>query len=220
VSLKDPSSSTGPIPWRKAAALLIGLAALFPVATWIAWSPFPYGTELLNLVGIGPICLAPFAALLVPFGLVLALFARWRRLGLRIAVFSASWAVGTFAGIWLSLPIQRAACLRTTVNAVPLVEAIHAFEAQERRPPSSLQELVPKHLSLVPSTGIGSHPKFRFQSADGTSLVMGDRWALHIQPPQVVFGFDRMFYVPSKAYPQRGYGGWIERVGDWAYVHE
>jgi len=29
-----------------------------------------------------------------------------------------------------------------------------------------------------------------------------------------------MLYFPKKDYPEKGYGGSLERVGDWAYVHE
>ncbi len=29
-----------------------------------------------------------------------------------------------------------------------------------------------------------------------------------------------VLYFPNRNYPQHGYGGWLEPVGDWAYVHE
>jgi hypothetical protein len=32
--------------------------------------------------------------------------------------------------------------------------------------------------------------------------------------------WDLFYYVPGLVYPERGHGGHIERIGDWAYVHE
>ncbi len=45
-------------------------------------------------------------------------------------------------------------------------------------------------------------------------------WALQVLPPVFGVGFDLMLYFPKQDYPENGYGGWLERVGDWAYVHE
>jgi hypothetical protein len=32
--------------------------------------------------------------------------------------------------------------------------------------------------------------------------------------------FDRFLYFPLQNYPEDGYGGSLERIGDWAYLHE
>ena len=32
--------------------------------------------------------------------------------------------------------------------------------------------------------------------------------------------FDCFVYWPERNYPEHMYGGWVERMGDWAYVHE
>jgi hypothetical protein len=32
--------------------------------------------------------------------------------------------------------------------------------------------------------------------------------------------FDQFYFIPSRDYPMSGLGGAIERVEDWAYVHE
>jgi hypothetical protein len=32
--------------------------------------------------------------------------------------------------------------------------------------------------------------------------------------------WDMFLYFPKQNYPKAGYGGWLERIEDWAYVHE
>ena len=38
--------------------------------------------------------------------------------------------------------------------------------------------------------------------------------------PNGIMDFDVFFYWPSETYPDAIYGGVVERIGDWAYVHE
>jgi hypothetical protein len=38
--------------------------------------------------------------------------------------------------------------------------------------------------------------------------------------PSGAINFDQFMYFPNRNYPEQGFGGWIERIGDWAYVHE
>ena len=45
-------------------------------------------------------------------------------------------------------------------------------------------------------------------------------WVLVVFTPGGGINFDRMLYFPKQNYPRSGYGGGIERVRDWAYVHE
>jgi hypothetical protein len=35
-----------------------------------------------------------------------------------------------------------------------------------------------------------------------------------------VLNWDTFIYFPNQRYPDVGYGGWIERIDRWAYVHE
>jgi len=48
----------------------------------------------------------------------------------------------------------------------------------------------------------------------------GNAWILQVYCPGPVKNFDTFLYFPNLNYPKEGYGGLIERVGDWAYVHE
>jgi hypothetical protein len=46
-----------------------------------------------------------------------------------------------------------------------------------------------------------------------------DAWALDVPIP-FGRGFDRAIYLPGGRYPDKGWGGAVVRVGDWAYVWE
>lgn len=45
-------------------------------------------------------------------------------------------------------------------------------------------------------------------------------WELRIRCPLGGINWDVFFYWPSEDYPDEIYGGVVERIGDWAYVHE
>jgi hypothetical protein len=74
--------------------------------------------------------------------------------------------------------------------------------------------------ALVPGTGIGAYPAYEYVAGEEALESYGDRWALVVFTPSGGINFDRFYYIPSRQYPEQGLGGVIERVGDWAYVHE
>jgi len=41
-----------------------------------------------------------------------------------------------------------------------------------------------------------------------------------IETPSGGFNWDIFIYFPSQNYPEYKYGGFLEKVEDWAYVHE
>ena len=45
-------------------------------------------------------------------------------------------------------------------------------------------------------------------------------WVLYIDTPSGGINFDMFMYFPNQNSPKTGYGGVLERIGDWAYVHE
>lgn len=103
----------------------------------------------------------------------------------------------------------------------PLIQAIKQFEQDQGVPPKELVELVPDYLSAVPDTGIRACPEYRYYSGDiARKQYAGNPWVLWFPAPVFGVGFDEMLYFPKQNYPKRGYGGSLERVADWAYVHE
>ena len=75
-------------------------------------------------------------------------------------------------------------------------------------------------LAEVPTTGIGAFPEFLYETGDSAGRYRGNPWVLIVTPPNHPIGFDTLMYFPRQDYPARGYGGSVERVGAWGYVHE
>lgn len=195
-------------------------ALLWPLTTAWAWSSLPGGEFTLNLVGMPSLLGVGLCIPLMLLGGALLVFARFRRRGIVLTTLCFAFVTGSLLGIWISFHVARMGWHQVTARAEALISAIHAYEQRSGAPPSSLELLVPSDLAEVPTTGLGNLAPFHYRRAEGTNLVMGDRWALRVNPPQIGLGFDTLFYIPSEQYPERGFGGRIERVGRWAYVHE
>jgi hypothetical protein len=55
---------------------------------------------------------------------------------------------------------------------------------------------------------------------DGTRRIPSTPWELRVPCSHGLMNWDVFFYWPARRYPKHAYGGSIERIGDWAYVHE
>lgn len=125
-----------------------------------------------------------------------------------------------FAGFSLSLSIRRFALEQVMARAEPLIAAIQMYEAAQGRPPAELVALVPEYLPNIPTPGIGTSPEFYYRRPAPEDDLEGNAWMLDVMPPVIGIGFDRFIYLPKQNYPHRGWGGVLERMGTWAYVHE
>jgi hypothetical protein len=180
-----------------------------------------HGSDGLLLTGAfigGPVLLSAFAAL--PIGVVLLAFRRTRGVGARsLAVASiVLGVVGVCANLANDLRMRGFA--RLAERSAPLVSAIERYERDEGSPPRALSDLVPLFIEKVPGTGVRAYPTYDYAVGEEARSAYGDRWALSVFTPNAGINFDHLYYVPSQNYPEYGLGGVIERVGDWAYVHE
>lgn len=100
----------------------------------------------------------------------------------------------------------------------PLVAAIHAYVWKHGGPPQSLEALVPDFLPAVPSTGMGAYPKYDYICP--ATAYQGNPWIIRVFTPSGFINFDQFMYFPLTNYPAQGYRGWVERIGEWGYVHE
>lgn len=119
-------------------------------------------------------------------------------------------------GLGTSRAIQRTRFLELAERSAPVIQAISKYQQERRRPPSELQELVPDYLRAVPSTGFAIYPSYGYQLNPVESVP----WELKVDCPQGPLNWDVFFYWPSKKYPANIYGGYVEPIADWAYVHE
>ncbi len=195
-----------------------------PLAWWLAYSPSPVlGT--IGVLGVGfesfLVLILPFACLAIVVAPPAFLFRRTRRwallYGTAAVVFVPSFLVGE---CYLRRFIWRDAVVRFERRSQPLVQAVHAYQAEHGRPPAALVDLVPDYLKEVPSTGIGISLNYRYVAGEKARSYADNSWVLITSPPCRLMSFDKLLYFPLQNYPQTGYGGWLEPIGSWAYVHE
>lgn len=109
---------------------------------------------------------------------------------------------------------------RLAVEAAPLVTAIHAYATANGLPPESLDALQMNPPAAQSIKG-GALPQFAYYAGDfARERYHGNPWVLMLEAPTGPLKWDRFLYYPLQNYPPLGHGGWFERVGEWAYVHE
>ena len=157
------------------------------------------------LAAIFPIMLA---LLLLPLALVLLVPQPTRRFADRLASFCLAYLIIGVVGIMATDRARMWAFGALARRSEPLVAAIHHFENDNHRPPSSLEELTPRYLRTVPGTGMGAHPDYRYDAGPGND------WTLIVLASEGPFSWDRFVYDPHLLYRN------ARRIGKWVYVRE
>jgi len=183
------------------------------------------GVQLL-LFSIETLVMATFAIafLGIPICLLLLVSKRLRPKYFRALLACLIAFIVVFPAFFIGWNIRMKAMEKVSGRSQPIIEAIHAFKKGNNRWPSTLDDLVPEFLADVPHTGLAAYPDYTYHSrTEGNEYIFNreynNPWVLVIYVIHG-FNFDKMLYFPDQDYPERGYGGWLERMGDWAYVHE
>ena len=160
------------------------------------------------------------AGLALPYFLLTMAFSQERRAwAARRSILCIGEVVGLLAGLLGVDAVRDARFAAATVRAKPLIRAIEAHRKETGEWPESLETLVPTRLREIPGTGMMAYPKFNYQRAkEGDERFKN--YHLVISCPSGGINFDVFVYWPEKVYPDFMYGGSVERIGDWAYVHE
>jgi hypothetical protein len=109
---------------------------------------------------------------------------------------------------------------RLSREATPLVAAIHSYSEKYGYPPENLEELQIEYPEGHVIKG-GELPDFEYVlGALASDRFHGNPWVLVLKTPTGPFRWDQFLYYPLQNYPPLGHGGWFEKVGGWAYVHE
>jgi hypothetical protein len=109
---------------------------------------------------------------------------------------------------------------RLSREAVPLVSAIHAYNEKFGYPPNSLKAIKIEYPEGHVIKG-GDLPDFKYLPGSVASdRYHGNPWVLMLETPTGPLRWDQFLYYPLQNYPPLGHGGWFEKVGEWAYVHE
>ncbi len=166
--------------------------------------------------------LSAIAAL--PTGLFACLFERWHRIGIWMLTASLVALVWFFlgpatTGKW-AMSKRMEAFGELAGRLTPLVQAIQRYQQDHGKPPDALEELIPDYIPSVPSTGMPAYKELRYHTGDEAKDHEDNPWVLTIFCTSGGINFDQFMYFPRQNYPSQGYGGSLERVRDWAYVHE
>jgi hypothetical protein len=110
----------------------------------------------------------------------------------------------------------------TVTRAAPIIAAIKRFERDHRKPPATLQALIPRYLNRLPGPGPVAEKGWNYEAGDpgdsggwSLSVDVRDKYSPNI------FGFgDTFVYRPSEEYPNLGYGGGLRKFGRWGYYVE
>jgi len=192
-------------------AAIGGLCALLNVA--VHWASV-YGPQLWAIPGVELLFLpALLSLLLVPFCVLACALRRTRRGG--IAFFSAAMAtvVLIVIGTVIGDRTRESGFVALAQRARPLVEAIEDYEAAHGSPPESLD--------MLPTQVREGLPRFDYHvGSKAEEIFHGNPWALSLDAGTGLLNWDQFIYYPLQNYPERGHGGYLERMGDWAYVYE
>jgi hypothetical protein len=195
---------------------------LEPLACWLAYRSSAVLSNVGQCLLFFEVLFAPvalFALAVIVVGPVFILLPKYRTRAVE-AVGIAIVFLACFVG---SLILGQEVWLDQIKNVVeqgePLASAINEFATRNGHPPDSLDELVPQYIAAIPSTGVGANPEFQYMVGKQDQFD-GNPWVLRATPPGLTFGFDCLMYFPLQNYPATGYGGSLERIGKWGYVHE
>jgi hypothetical protein len=191
---------------------------LCPLLQYLAIAPF--GSDMflwLEMFIILPLMAGLLALVISPF---LLLIRRFRRLVFRCLIAASILTAATLIGLSLGGRVRMAAFHRLAERSRPLVRAIQVYESRHGSPPPDLAALVPGYLPAIPGTGMAAYPRYEYQVGQKATRYEGNPWVLVVFTPSGGINFDQFMYFPLQNYPQSGYGGSIERIADWAYVHE
>ena len=195
--------------------LVTALVAYGPLI--LIWSLCIFGVAWI-IAGVEVFILVPAAASLVALaGLLAAPFKRLRQQAIRAMVIGGALVLLFVPTMVVAGKLRMLGFELAAQRATPLVAAIKAYEKDNGAPPATLQELLPRYLPQLPKR---IPPLELITGEAARSEYQGNAWVLVAQVSTGLINWDLFMYFPNQQYPELGYGGAIERVADWAYVHE
>ncbi len=150
------------------------------------------------------------------------LFKSVRSTALRTLLISVAAMVFLSCGMLSSHVIRTKQFEALAERSRPLIAAISRFEKEHGKPPVKLDELVPAYLKEVPRTGMGAYPDYEYKvsTAEAGPDHLAATWELSVPCSIGMLNWDVFYYLPTEKYPEHDYGGSVEPIKNWAYVHE
>jgi len=107
---------------------------------------------------------------------------------------------------------------RLAVRSSGLVRSLERYRQVVGVYPDTLQAMVPSIIPKVPHTGMLGYGPYIYSKATKETLFR--EYELMVSCGGLGINFDRFVYWPEQKYPKEMYGGVVELIGEWAYVHE
>ena len=166
---------------------------------------------------------------LVPFWLVGAFVAPITLLAAAVTkrrIELAAAAIGVCLLMWTtfepSRQLVRLATYRglSTIagSAAPITDALDRHHTDRGAYPQNLDELVPKYLAEVPSTGLSAFPQFEYFRSETHHPPKG--YELSVPFARTILDFSSYQYWPEQDYPRDWPLASPEIVGKWAIWHD
>jgi hypothetical protein len=173
-----------------------------------------FGPRLWAIPGIEFFIFVPLGALLLlPLSLCAMVSARLRATASATALAAAVVLGSSLASLEAGWSIRHLGFARLARLSAPLVAAIHDWRSETGAPPVSLDQL-----SVELKRGL---PDYTYVvGPEAERLYHGNPWVLALDTATGLINWDQFLYYPLQNYPEHGHGGWLERIEDWAYVHE
>ena len=193
------------VSWVSVGAILsLLLHGIIVWGDWFALSQ-PEGDAITALTSLLFVPTVIIVFLALPIAAIRLLFRSTRKQAWRWLAFCVSYIAVGMLVLPLAARLRMNAFRDLAQRSEPLVLAIHNYAEEQGAPPSSLESLA---------------PEYEYVTGDAARHWEGNPWVLSVFTSQGSLNFDQFMYLPLQNYPQVNQLGCLERVGDWAYIHE
>lgn len=189
-----------------------------PLSTlWLFSANGGESANIISFILVWPFLLAILVILVSTPALIFKKYRENAKLGV---INGLIYCLVTFLCIQVSTSIRKNEFHELAIKTQPLIDSIIEYHKKEGAYPEALSALVPNYISKVPTTGIPVYPKYIYTLSTNKKEWSGNPWALYVNSPIGIINWDIFLYLPNENYPKVGYGGWLEKIDNWAYVHE
>lgn len=180
----------------------------------------PNGSFVTHLLSIHLMMLQLVALLAIPFSLIALVMGNKSHITFMILWCCIVYVFISFIILRMTGDVRLNEFQRLAIRSSPLIKAISFYTNDKGHPPEKLDDLVPQYLPRIPTTGIGAYPNYTYEVVKDDKEWYGNSWVVYIETPRNPFNWDKFIFFPNQNYPKRGFGGYLEKIENWAYVHE
>lgn len=173
---------------------------------------------LPGIIGIGSVAIAPVFLISAIISLL-----KKKTDWLKLFLSAIAWIFCLVLFLNLSGAVRKLrhkAFVELAMRSEKVITAINKYRTENGEYPEKMQSIIPLYLPDQPYTGLPLYPDYEYEVSTGEELNPIKSYELRVKCPSGGINWDVFFYWPERNYPDDIYGGYVERIGDWAYVHE